>query len=403
MPGYQNLHYTMRMEKKKSRLNIAIVTNNYTPYSGGVVSSINSFVDELHKEGHKAFIITLDFLGREHKDPYYVIRIPSITRFEYKKNIMAIPWNPTKKLIDIIKLLKPDVIHAQHPFLLGKSALKVARKLDIPIVFTYHTIYERYAHYVPVPQIITRPIIKKIVISFCKKVDGIISPSNYIKSYLITKKVETKIKKIPSGILPLFIKPKKIRTNQKKIYNLLTVSRFVKEKNVLFLLQLFSDLYNISLKESHCPKFTFTLVGYGAEYDTLKRYAYRKLKLRQDVLQFICRPSKLILSDIYYQSDLFIFASKTDTQGIVLAEAMASGCPIVSLDGPGQRDIIIDGFNGFLCQSAEQMIEKIVMIAKNKDLQKILEDNALKTGNQYHPQIMTQKLINFYYHIVEKN
>jgi len=99
------------IKNPKNKLSIAIVTNNYTPYSGGVVNSINSFVEELHKQGHKAFIITLDFLGNEHNDPYYVIRIPSIFTFMYKKNHMAIPKNITKNLENIIKLIKPDIFH----------------------------------------------------------------------------------------------------------------------------------------------------------------------------------------------------------------------------------------------------------------------------------------------------
>jgi len=402
LPAIQNFNYTNHMKKeKKDKLTIAIVTNNYTPYSGGVVSSINTFVDELHKKGHKAFIITLDFLGKEHSDPYYVIRIPSITRFLYKKNIMAIPWGPTKKLMDIIKILKPDIIHTQHPFFLGKSALTVARKLDIPIVFTYHTIYEQYAHYVPTPEIISRPIIKKIVLAFCKKVDGIICPSNYIKHFLHAKNIQTKIEKIPSGILPLFIKPK--NTNpQKGFFNLLTVSRFVKEKNIPFLLKLFAKLYHTNATKQHLPQFTFTLIGYGAEYEKLKKYAYKKLKIPQDTLEFICQPNKTTISDTYYQSDLFLFSSTTDTQGLVLAEAMAGGCPIVAIDGPGQRDIVVDGFNGFLCQSEDQMIEKIISIAKNKELHDGLTDNALQTGRQYHPALMTQRLIKLYHDVLEQ-
>jgi len=385
------------VKKDRKKLKVAIITNNYTPYSGGVVSSINSFVKELHKQGHKAFIITLDFLGKEHNDPYYVIRIPSVYRFVYKKNHIAIPWRITKKLKDVIELLNPDIIHTQHPFFIGKSALKIAKKLHIPTLFTYHTIYERYLHYLPIPQFITRPIVKKKVISFCKHVDGIIVPSNHIKNYLEQNSIETPIKKIPSGILPVFIK-NHIANQDSSSFKLLTVSRFVKEKNIPLLLHLFSKLY----KTQTDKKFTFTLVGYGAEYESLKRLAYKKLKLPKTEVRFVHKPSKMEISDLYCESDLFIFSSTSDTQGLVLAEAMGGGCPVVAIDGPGQKDIIKNGKNGFLCQSEKQMLEKIILISQNNQILKNMQNEALKTAKLYHPKTTTDDLIAFYRRFLQK-
>jgi len=379
------------IKKNRKKLKIAIVTNNYTPYSGGVVSSIDSFVKELHQQGHKAFIITLDFLGKEHNDPYYVIRIPSIYRFMYKKNHIAVPWHITKKLKSIITLLNPDIIHTQHPFFIGKAALKVAKKLHIPILFTYHTIYEHYLHYLPVPQFLTRPIVKKMVLSFCKKVDGIIVPSNHIKQYLEQNNIETQIKKIPSGILPVFIKHQLWNRNN-KVFKLLTVSRFVKEKNIPLLLRVFARL----CKTVKNTTFNFTLVGYGQEYKNLQRLAYKKLHLPKTDVRFVHRPNKMEISDLYSESDLFIFSSTSDTQGLVLAEAMGGGCPVVAIDGPGQRDIIKNGKNGFLCQSEQEMVEKIEFISENSQLLKNMQKEALQKAQQYHPTATTNALISFY-------
>lgn len=390
----------------KKRLNIAIVTNNYTPYSGGVVSSINSFVNELHKKGHKAFIITLDFLGKEHRDPYYIIRIPSKYRFMYKNNHMALPIYMTKKLEKIIKLLKPDIIHAQHPFFIGKSALNIARKLNIPITFTYHTIYERYLHYLPIPQFITKPIVKKIVLSFCKKVDHIIVPSTFIRDYLLQNNIETKTTKMPSGILPIFLKrdilniPKsQYLDNQNAAYfNLLVVSRFVPEKNILFLLRLFLKL----IKQNPEKNFKFTLAGYGSEYENLKKYGYKKLRIPKHLLEFIVRPPKQRLVDLYCQSDAFLFSSTSDTQGLVIAEAMGCGCPSIALDGPGQRDIIKNGYNGFLCYSDDEIIDKILLLQQDKKLHENLRQSALQTAMQYDPQLTTHQLISVYQKLISK-
>lgn len=383
----------MQENTQKKRLNIAIITNNYSPYSGGVVSSIDSFVNELHKQEHKAFIITLDFVGGTKNDPYHVIRIPSLFRFFYKKNHMAIPTDKAKKLEDIIKVLKPDIIHVQHPFYLCHPAVKIAKDLHIPVIFTYHTIYEKYLHYLPFPQFITRPIVKKIVMSFCKNVDYIVSPSNYIKNYLENNNIETKIERIPSGILPIFIKDKvyAIEKTEKNEFNLIFVSRFVKEKNIEFLLRMFAKL----VAKTPEKNFKLTLAGYGYDYEKIKKFAQNKLKLK-DSVQFIYRPRKEEIADLYMQSDAFIFSSDSDTQGLVLAEAMGCGCPVVALDGPGQRDIIKDNVNGFLCNFESDMIEKIILLQNNKDLHYRLRCGALETAKEYHPTATTNKLIDLY-------
>src|SRR5262249_18260371 len=143
-------------------------------YSGGIVSSLHVLIPELQKQGHTVSLITLDFLGYEHSDPEYVMRISCPLKFMYKKNHMAIPWRATHALQKYFNEWQPDIIHAQHPFLLGRAALRVARKQNIPICFTYHSIYEAYAHYVPFPGTLTRPAIQKMVLDFCKKVNGII-------------------------------------------------------------------------------------------------------------------------------------------------------------------------------------------------------------------------------------
>ena len=224
-------------------LRIAIVTNNYTPYSGGVVSSILTLTAELQKAGHEVFIITLDFLGKQHDDPAWVIRIPSLMRFKYHKNPMAIPLFPRHKLEEIIKKIQPDVIHTQHPFLLGKIALKVAKKYGIPIFFTYHSMYEKYAeHYIPLPGWMTKKPVAQRVISFCKKVDGIIAPVPNIKQHLENYKVARPIQVIPSGLQPVFFQQSvQLKSRDKQApFHLLLVSRFNKEKNIPFLLDVFS-------------------------------------------------------------------------------------------------------------------------------------------------------------------
>ncbi len=375
-------------------LRIVFVTNNYTPYSGGVVSSITACVNELHKCGHEVFIITLDFLGAKHNDPDYVIRIPSPIKFLYKKNHMAIPWRPNSYVLRIIQDIAPDIIHTHHPFLLGRSAHKAAQKLHIPIAFTYHTMYEHYAHYIPFPRRITQAIIKKHALAFCDTVNGIIVPSSAIKHYLIEHNAQTPLEIIPSGLQSIFVHNRLHTKKQvpKDRFYLLTVGRMVKEKNMQFLLDVFSRLdFN---------HFSFIIIGYGAEFEPLRDYAYKVLGLSPDHVRFMHKPPQAVIAQWYQKADLFLFSSTCDTQGLVLAEAMAAGLPVVALDGPGQQDIIEHSINGFLVSSADEMVETIATIAQNEILHGFLRENACNTAQRYAPQNTTKKLVNFYRNVI---
>ncbi len=375
-------------------LNIAIVTNNYKPYSGGVVSSIDSYASNLRQLGYKVSIITLDFVKNDNLNEVDVFRIKCLIKFTYKNNPIAIPLRSYERLNSIIKFLKPDIVHSQHPFLLGQSALKVCKELNIPIVFTYHTRYDLYYHYIPLPKLITRSIAKKWSISYCNNIDGVIAPSESIYNFLKESKVKKPIQVIASGILPIFESNSFIEKKIKEPFHLLTVSRFVKEKNIYFLLDAFAKLDQ--------NKFIFTLIGYGAELENLKKYVYQKLNLSIEKVKFIEKPSKEVISSFYRNTNLFIFASFTETQGLVLAEAMSCSTPVVALDATGSRDIIKNGINGFLINSIDQMTEKIIEISKDSILYKKMQMEAWRTSQFYTSKSATQNLINFYNKIISK-
>ena len=368
-------------------MRIVFITNNYTPYSGGVVSSINATADELQKKGHTVFIITLDFLGTNTNDPEYVIRIPCPIRFRYKKNYMAIPWRPTHAITTLIEKLSPDIVHVHHPFLLGPCGLKAAKKLSLPCVFTYHTMYEQYAHYIPLPTFITRPIITYMVNRFCKAVDAIIVPSSSIKQYLIQQKISCPIAIIPSPLRPLFLNSTLLRSARENTFKLLVVSRFVKEKNIPFIFEVFKQLPD---------HFTLTLVGYGDEYEKMQNMAYEKYEFSRNRLFFVHKPPMQDLLNLYSSADLFLFPSQTDTQGLVIIEAFSQGLSVIALDGAGQRDSICNGVNGFIVENADQMAQTIIDLSENNDLLHIVSLGAKKTSLQYHSDGIIDKLIHFY-------
>lgn len=391
IPSMPNKSQNESFDKKN--LTIFMVTNNYHPYSGGVVTTIDSYAQELRMQGHKVIIVTLDFLGdKQIIDD--VVRIESPVRFKYCNNYMAIPWRPTKSLYDLAQKHKPDIIHAFHPFLLGPCALQVGRQLNIPVVFTYMTLYDQYLHYVPFPQTITKPITNYLVNDFCHKVNNLIVPSYSTKKYIEENGITRSMSKVSLSILPEFLKETfalKEKTPGEP-FVVLFVSRFTPEKNVPFLLDTFKLLDQ--------SKYKFVLIGYGSQTQELKDYAYNKLGLSANAVVFYIKPEKSVIRDWYDKADLFLFASKTDTQGLVLAEAMARGTPVIALKASGVVDIVQNGINGFMVDNAIEMAQKINIVCDNNSLHQTMQYHAWTTGNAYSAKNCTQSLLEVYYQTI---
>lgn len=377
-------------------MKIALVTNNYKPYAGGVVSAIEVLANQLISIGHQVYIITLDFegLGNSCEGEVIIIRIFCPIRFIYQTKHIAIPWLPNQAVLQALESIKPDIIHSQHPFLLGVAAIKAGQKLDIPVIFTYHSQYEKFAHLVPLPQALCTNLIRQKIINYCNQVNGIVAPSSFVAQVLQAQGCIVPTQIIPSGVAPFYLEQNPVYKKIKKPFELLTVSRFAKEKDLPFLLDMFSKLVKLD------PNFKLTLVGYGPEKDYLIYYAYEILKLLASQVTFVEHPHKARLKQLYRDSDLFLFASMAETQGLVLAEAMACGTPVVALAGPGQNDLIVNGKNGFLVKTSDEMANVIQFIASDPTLYQNLQKMAFESGKCYDPRVLACRLIDFYQEII---
>ncbi|MCF7900489.1 glycosyltransferase [Candidatus Babeliales bacterium] len=372
-------------------MKILFVTNNYKPYSGGVVSSIDAFCNELRSQGHVVKIVTLDFTGSPENDQN-IIKIVCPFRFFYKHNPIAIPLFMQLQLRKIIKLYKPDIVHTHHPFLLGVAAQNVCLQQGIPLIFTYHSQYGLYAtHYAPFFKKIVRFCVEKKVKKFCEKVTAIIAPSQSIAHYLKKQKIKTPCYTLASGLLPCFFHKKREQKKSKKVFNLLTVGRFVTEKNIPFLLDVMKHLDE---------RFVLTLIGFGAYYQELQKYAYQICKLSTAQVQFIEKPAQTLIAQWYKKADLFVFASTSETQGLVCVESMAAGTPVIAVKGPGVKECVKNDSNGYLVKTRKQMVQKIKEVANNASLHEKLCKGAWKTAKEYSIKKSTQKLIAVYEEIV---
>ena len=323
-------------------MNILFFTNTYLPHVGGVAKSVHTLETSFRERGHQVRIVAPEFEGA--KDDPNVLRVPAIQNFNGSDFSVRIP---TPNVVgDLVEEFQPDIVHSHHPFLLGDAALRIARRREIPIVFTHHTLYERYTHYVPFDSPTLKRMAVQLSTEYCNLCDRIIAPSESIAALLKKRGVATPIDAIPTGIdLDAFAGNqgaafRKANGIPPEATVIGTVGRLAAEKNLPFLAEALAEYLR-----TH-PDAVFLVVGDGdAKAQMLK---ILKRGAADEQIFAVGKLSGQNLLDAYAAMDCFAFASQSETQGIVLAEALAAGNPVVALDGPGVREVVVDGKNGIL-------------------------------------------------------
>jgi glycosyltransferase involved in cell wall biosynthesis len=233
-----------------------------------------------------------------------------------------------------------------------------------------------------------RKVVRALVGNYCATVNCIIAPTITIQNDIRSCAIDTQIEVIPSGLQQRFIpenQPSKKR-DVRDPFKLLVVSRFVPEKNIKVVIDLFTRLDS---------RYTLTLIGYGPLFEPLKEYAYTQLELSAERVIFVHKPAQELIADAYLRADLFLFSSLTDVQPLALVESMAAGTPIIALAGHG-RENIKNGYNGFIVDTVDEMYATINQIADAPALHGILQDGAWQMAQEYMPQKSTQKLVAVY-------
>ncbi|GAB6157454.1 glycosyltransferase family 4 protein [Desulfotomaculum varum] len=371
-------------------MRIGIFTDSYLPYIGGVVRSIEIFSEELRSLGHEVNIFAPNYPGvAKEKD---VFRFPAIPTPNYKGFYLAIPF--AGGLEQFLSVNRPDVIHVHSPFLLGRLGAKVAKKLGVPLVFTFHTLYDQYTHYVPIARELSKGITRKICVDFCNRCDLVITPTENISRHIRSMGVTSPIKWLPTGIkLSEFADLDRNWLKQTFALEeqtiLLSVGRAGKEKNIPFLLECFAQICR------HNPNVILILVGDGPELENLKSYA-QNLGITQKVI-FTGKLARDKLVKAYGGADLFVFASMTETQGIVIAEAKAAGLPVVAVDAYGVSDMVVNGEDGYLVPpEIESFVNKVNLLTENKTLRKKMSNQALLNVQRLSSRKCAEKLVAYY-------
>ncbi len=362
-------------------MNIVMITNTYKPHIGGVARSVAFFSEEYRKMGHKVLIITSEFKTTP-KNETGVIRIPSIQNFNGSDFSVVLPIHSS--LISELDIFSPDIIHSHHPFLLGDTAVRLSSHYHIPLIFTHHTMYEQYTHYVPADSDQLKEFVIELATGYANMCDLVIAPSNSVANKLRKRGVKTPIKNIPTGV---YLK-KFANADGNSLRSKLTIppdakvigylGRLAKEKNLEFLSNAVASYIN-SRADYH-----FLVIGDGHSKTVIKNI-FRSYNL-ENRLHFTGCLSGQDLIDGYHAMDVFAFASKSETQGMVLIEALAAGLPIVALDASGVREVVNDKINGRLVAN-EDIVEFTDALnwvfTLTRDNRKILLASVKQTAAQF--------------------
>jgi 1,2-diacylglycerol 3-alpha-glucosyltransferase len=325
---------------------IGLFTNNYLPFCGGVTISVETLRRGLQARGHEVWTFAPRFPGVADSDPR-IVRFPSVPAATYPEFALPIPWAP--RLRRQVRGLDLDVFHAHHPFLLGPAARRLARRQRRPLVFTYHTRYEKYAHYVPLRRALVEAAALRLSRRFATRADAVIAPSALIRDQLQARGVTVPIAVVPTGVDLVRFRPTG-RAAARRALGLppsdplvLYVGRLDREKSVDRVLLAFDRLAG-TLGRAH-----LWLVGQGKEAEALCRMTTRLAA--GDRVHFAGVRAHEGLAAWYQAADLFLFASETETQGLVLAEAAACALPAVAVAAPGCDEVVRDGETGILTKA----------------------------------------------------
>lgn len=378
-------------------MRIGIFTDSYKPYVSGVVRSIETFKKELEKLGHEIFIFAPNYSGYKEQNNQ-IFRFPSFRSPTHQDFYIGIPLSfLAEKYITDLNL---DLIHVHSPFVLGRVGASFARKLNIPLVFTYHTLYDQYVHYAPFAQGLARRVVISLARNFCNRCDLVITPTGVIRQLIQGYGVNKPIVAIPTGISPIkpletksfFLKEKLGLPKEEKI--LLFVGRLGKEKNVISLLNSFKTV--LSQKQN----VNLVLVGNGPEEKFLKEYAKKQGINSRVYFTGLLPYEEVVLA--YLSADIFVFPSLTETQGLVLAEALSAGLPIVARAAYGSLAMVENGVTGYLCNNEEEFADKVIYFLQYPQNIAVMSKAARARADKLSALKMAMRLERVYQALIAK-
>ena len=382
-------------------MRILMISDVYFPRVNGVSTSILTFQQELAAQGHDVHIVAPHYPAG-HPEEAHISRVES-------GYVMLDPEDRLMKSAKIHELTPKfhkhqfDIVHIQTPFLAHYAGIKLARALDVPTIETYHTFFEEYLyHYVPLlPKFITRRITRSFSRSQCNSVNAVIVPSTAMSTVLQQYGCNTPIHIAPTGIqMAKFESGMGSRFRAKHNIPedrqlLLHVGRVAHEKNIGFLLNMVARL-----KVDH-PQVLFLICGEGPAKNDLEQQA-KRMGLVDNVMfvGYLDRETELL--DCYRAADVFVFASRTETQGLVLLEAMALGVAVVSTAVMGTIDILSPNRGALVAEeNTEDFSAKVSRLLNNRELRLSIGDEGRRYAETWSAPATARRVVDIYQGVID--
>lgn len=374
-------------------MKVLIASDFFTPTINGVVTSINNLQQELERHGHEVKILTL-----RQKESYgyeeCVYVLPSFSAGKLYPGARVVR-SLGKHEIDEIRAWKPDIIHTQNEFSTFFLSQIIAAKLKIPIVHTFHTVYEDYVHYFSPSVTMGRTMVRKYFGTLLEKVDAVVVPTEKVRDILEGYGVDTPIHTVPTGIsLDRFrsVDHSKARRELRELYGIapdefimLSLGRLAKEKNIEEIIS-----YLGRLPEG----IRLVIVGGGPYQEILKGYAEDAGLSRKVLFTGMMPPQEV--PRFYHMADVFVSASTSETQGLTYVEALASGLPALCRRDGALDEVIRDGHNGWQYDSEEDFLEYATQLAQDPGLKQRMGEAALASSARYSTEAFYQGIMNVY-------
>jgi glycosyltransferase involved in cell wall biosynthesis len=382
-------------------MKILFISDVYFPRINGVSTSIRTFVLQMQCLGHEVHLMAPDY-GIATEDEAWIKRIPARSiYFDPEDKLMK--FSEAMKLLPEIKQEKYDIIHVHTPFVAHYLGLKLAAQLSIPCIETYHTFFEDYLHhYLPwMPKFIARSIARIISKRQCNAVEAIVAPSNPMLDVLRRYGV-----KVLSEVIPTGLQDSSFTTADGKAFRLkysipidrpmlLYVGRVAFEKNIDFLLEM------TKLLAEKRPDVLLLVTGEGPAEASLHKLA-KTLDIENNVqfIGYLDRNKEL--NACYESADIFVFASKSETQGLVLLEAMAQATPVVAIAELGTASILIEGKGALIAPDDKaKFAERVHQLLLNPEHRFELGKQAKKYAEEkWTAKLQAQRMIKFYDEII---
>lgn len=388
-------------------MRIGLFTDTYPPFINGVSTSVLMLKQGLEELGHEVFVVTVNSESFSYSKEKNILRLPGIPVgiFDYRVTSLY----PIKAR-SIIKSWNLDVIHTHTEFGVGTFARLLSKQYNIPLVHTYHTMYEEYVYYITKGYFdgASKKLVEYLTLFLCDKtIDELIVPTK--KTYDLFKekyKVKRNVHIIPTGIdIKRFYKENvnlddvlKLKTKlglSKKDYIIMYLGRVSKEKNIEFLID---NLKDISKK---IPKVKLLIVGDGPDMDYLMKIVHDN-KLNNNVV-FVGKVPWQEVPKYYHLCDLFVTASKTETQGLTVLEAMASSKIVIAINDESFINVIKDGQDGYIFNNEKEYKNIIYDLYNDKKKSEYISKQARISANNYSLTVYAQRVLEVYKLVLNKD